>query len=260
MMHDTCVFVSTSDNTFDVFEKVSPSLLAHWPAGLTKLYAGMNERTAPAPFETVRAPISGWRNELLHQIESLPDEHRYVILVLDDFFFKKDVDPRALARLLEAVKRHDIDYLRMKPLLRSFLGSILLKLWARPIEPGIIRLGADEPYYASLQVAAWKRTYLCDALRRKGSIWEFEHVVPDGSKHYAVGDLVLDYEHLVEKGKWFRHAPGLLGLPETEFARRGFLQPALKYSRWYNRIKFAILGYMVFNYKRRAVKTRLLKN
>lgn len=249
-MRDTCLFVSTSDNTFDVFEKVSPSLVAQWPRGLMPMFAGLNEKTAPAPFETVRSPLGGWRSELLHQIESLPEDYRYVILVLDDFFFKSKVDPRRLESVLEAARNHNADYFRLKPLLRSLLGGVFLKFSGRRDPAGLIRLKPDEPYYASLQIALWKRSYLCDMLRRKGSIWEFEHTVPDGSKHYALADIVLDYEHLVEKGKWFRHAPALLGLPRDAFLKRGFLQRALRYSRLYNRVKFALLGYAVFNYKR----------
>lgn len=251
-MHDTCVFVSSSDNTYDVFSLVSGNVAEKWPTEAFDFYVGLNEKIAKAPFHTISAPVSGWRTELEYQINALPGKFRYIVLILDDFFFYEKVDPDELARLMDMVRGRHIHYLRLKPLERSGLGKALIFLRGLGrSSDGIIRIADDEPYYSSLQVAIWDRSHLSEMLKQSGSIWEFEHNVLAGSKHYATTRKFLRYNHLVEKGKWFRHAPETLGCRDPEsFEHRGFEQSLLKHSRIYNRIKFFLFGYVFFRFRR----------
>ncbi len=55
------------------------------------------------------------------------------------------------------------------------------KLDKRPLRP----MSFSEPYYSSVELAIWKRSYLRSLLRQPGSIWEFEHIVTN-ERHYAV--------------------------------------------------------------------------
>jgi hypothetical protein len=255
-MEDCCLFVSSSDNTFDVFSLVSRGVTENWPMKNLVCYVGLNLKVAEAPFRTIAAPVSGWRMELAHQINALPVQFRYVILVLDDFLFFEKVDPVELSRLIELVRARQIDYLRLKPLERSGLGKMLLFLDNhKRCGDGIIRLSSDEPYYSSLQVAIWDRAHLSKLLQQSGSIWEFEHNMIAGSAHYATLRKVVRYTHLVEKGKWFKHAPRTLGLHATDrFEGRGFEQSLLINSRIYNRIKFFLFGYVFFRFRRAKMR------
>jgi len=257
-MHDTCIFVSSSDNTYDVFSLVSRSVAEKWPSEVFDFYVGLNEKIAKAPFHTVSAPVSGWRTELGYQINALPEKFRYIILILDDFFFYERVEPDELARLMDMVRGRHIHYLRLKPLERSGLGKVLVFLRnLRKNSDGIIRLDDDEPYYSSLQVAIWDRAYLAKMLNQSGSIWEFEHNMISGSKHYATTRKLLRYDHLVEKGRWFKHAPETLDFRDPEsFERRGFEQSLLKHSRIYNRIKFFLFGYVFFRLRRAKMQQK----
>lgn len=252
MIQDTCIFVSSSDNTYDVFSLVSGSVAEKWSVEAFDCYVGLNEKTAKAPFHAISAPVSGWRTELKYQINALPEKFRYVILLLDDFFFYEKVDPDELVRLMEMVRGQHIHYLRLKPIERSGLGKALIFLRSlRRNSDGIIRLTDDEPYYSSLQVAIWERSHLATMLEQSGSIWEFEHNVIAGSKHYAITRRFLRYNHLVEKGKWFKHAPETLNCQDLEsFEQRGFEKSLLKHSRIYNRIKFFLFGYVIFRLRR----------
>lgn len=250
-MDDTCVFISSSDNTYDIFDLVSGSVVENWQGEGFDFYVGLNVKVAETPFNTISAPASGWRTELRDQVNALPDKFRYVILLLDDFFFYERVDPVELARLMGIVRKQHLQYLRLKPLERSGWGKVLfiLRGLGRNSD-GIIRLTADEPYYSSLQVAIWDRCHLAKLLEQSGSIWEFEHNVIAGSEHYAVARRFLRYNHLVEKGKWFKHAPKTLNCRDPEsFAHRGFEQSLLKHSRIYNRIKFFLFGYVFFRFR-----------
>lgn len=254
LTQDTCIFVSSSDNTYDVFSLVSGSVAKKWPAEAFDFYVGLNEKIAKAPFHTISAPVSGWRTELEYQISALPEKFRYIILILDDFFFYEKVDPDELARLMDMVRGRHIHYLRLKPLERSGLGKAIVFLRCLVggnNQDGIIRLTNDEPYYSSLQVAIWDRAHLSNMLTQSGSIWEFEHNVIAGSEHYATTRKFLRYDHLVEKGKWFKHAPETLDYCDPgSFEQRGFEQSLLKHSRIYNRIKFFLFGYAFFRLRR----------
>lgn len=253
-MQDTCIFVSSSDNTYDVFSLVSRSVAEKWPTEAFDLYVGLNEKIAKAPFHTIAAPVSGWRTELEYQINALPEKFHYIILILDDFFFYEKVDMYELERLMDRIRERHIQYLRLKPLERSGLGkaiSYLRCLVGRNNQDGIIRLTNDECYYSSLQVAIWDRSHLSKMLKQSGSIWEFEHILIAGSKHYAITQKLLRYNHLVEKGKWFKHAPESLDCCGPEcFEHRGFEQSLWKHSRICNRIKFFLFGYAFFRLRR----------
>jgi hypothetical protein len=257
-MDDCCLFISSSDNTFDVLSLVSRSVIKNWPVEGFDVYVGLNRKVAETPFYTIAAPVSGWRTELAHQINMLPERFRYVILLLDDFFFYEKVNPGELTRLMSLVRERDIDYLRLKPLERSALGKLLLYLSSlKQGDDGIIRLAGDEPYYSSLQVAIWDRVHLSKMLMLNGSIWEFELNAIAGSAHYATVRDFIRYSHLVEKGKWFKHAPATLGVHDmASFERRGFDQGLFKHVRIYTRVKFLVFGYVFFRLRRAMQQIR----
>jgi hypothetical protein len=254
-MDNCCLFVSSSDNTFDVFSLVSGSVVRNWSSTDLAFYVGLNEQIADAPFRTIPAPVSGWRTELKTQINALPQKFQYIILLLDDFVFHDKIDSKALSRFLNLMSERELDYLRLKPLQRSLLGVFLLRFIENlEFSPDSVnKIDYKEPYYSSLQVTIWSRSHLIEMLTHCGSIWEFEHNVIVGSKHYAITKKLLNYEHLVEKGKWYKYAPRLLGFNETpRFDERGFVKSAMKNSKIWNKIKFGVLGYAFFKLRRKV--------
>lgn len=252
------MFVCSSDNTHDVFEAIHERLLITWPLSDIPGYVGTNTLPVPAPLQAVRAPVSGWRTELLQQIQALPQHVEHIALVLDDFFFHDAVPLDTLRRSSEFLFREQGDYLRLRAVERALLPSVFRKLRRLlGLLPEVERLHRSEPYYSSLQVAIWRRAYLTERLSVQGSIWEFEHVAPAGSRHFAVTAPCLNYEHLVEKGKWYRFAPGVLQVPASSpLFKRGFESGALKHVKAYQRFKFMLVGYAVFR-TRRLLSSRL---
>lgn len=251
-MNDCCLFVSSSDNTFDVFSLVSDSVVKNWPVTDFTFYVGLNVQTATAPFQTITTPVSGWRTELESQINALPQSIHYIILILDDFFFHEKVDSNELLYFLNLMRGQKIDYLRLKPLERSAVGGFFqfFKNFRCGVER-VNRLVYDEPYYSSLQAAIWDRSYLLKMLTQDGSIWEFENKVIVGSKHYAVNKKFMYYEHLVEKGKWFKYAPSSLGFSDSNrFDNRGYVRSGMKNSKFFNKLKFGLFGYTFFKLRR----------
>lgn len=257
-MDDCCIFISSSDNTFDVFSLVSLSITKNWAVEDFDLYVGLNNKVAEQPFHTISSPVSGWRTELFHQINGLPDRFHYVILILDDFYFYEKIRTNEIKDLLKKVKERQMDYLRLKPLERSVLGMLFLFLRnCKSDDNSVIELAEDEPYYSSLQVAIWNRTHLLNMLMQSGSIWEFELSVIAGSAHYATVREPVHYSHLVEKGRWLKYAPATLGVHDQDsFAHRGFHQSTLLNSRLYNQIKFSLFGYIFFRFRQAMKQVR----
>jgi len=244
-------FISSSDNTYDVFDLVSPSLVRSTKSSCVALYVGLNKKVAPSPFITLSAPVSNWSSELLHQISKLSNNIEYLILVLDDFYFHKKIDISLLESYLKVCRTEDIDYLRLVPLKRALLFSMIIFLKGLFSNKVIKKINPNEPYYSSLQVAIWRKDYLISLLNRRTSIWEFEHLMVNGSKHFAVSNSVLQYEHLVEKGLWLLRAPRILNNYNLRlFKLRGFDKRLIYRYKIFREFNFFIYGYSLYKFKK----------
>jgi len=251
-MTDTAFFVSSSDNTYDVFKAVSPRMVKMLPQDLYPFYVGLNNRVADSPFCTLRAGESGWSSELRNQLECLPQDISKVILILDDFWFHEKVESEDLRSLVRIFDELDCDYMRLVPVKRSFLPWTLRTL-VKKFKPGVRceKLHADEPYYSSLQLAIWKRNDLSCLLADVPNIWSFEHLVPNGSKHFAVELSLFKYSHLVEKGKWYPYAANLLSQCSSSLINNRPINKKYTDSRrLYDQLKFWIFGYSAFKIRR----------
>jgi hypothetical protein len=241
----TAVFFSSSDNTFDVLQRVVlPSFQQYWPGCSYPVYIGTNSaRVDAAGVRWVTAPVGGWRAELASQLEQVNTTR--IILFLDDFLIRAPVDQMRVARLVDLAERDDLAYLRLLPL-ESSLGAKLLQLPRSPRCGELERIPTNRPYYSALQVAIWRRTHLLESLSRSGSIWEFEHERCDGVDHYAVSaDPPIRYRHLVEKGRWLADAGRLLresGFPDDLGTRPTWPGRTLV-KRWVAAARFHVIGY-----------------
>lgn len=244
------VFVCSSDNTFDVFQRVFPALRKFWPACPYPVYVGLNEAQAQDGI-VLRAPAAGWREELKQQIAAVP--HDFILLVLDDFLVLEPVDQARLRALIAQAVARDLPYTRMIPATRALLPALLHRLAAFFVRDPFQVLPASIPYYSSLQIALWRKDHLLAMFGEEGNIWQFEHQRRPGVVHRALrSDPPIRYMHVVEKGRWQPHAPAMFARAGLDFdpgARA--LRPAG--DRWlerYKTVKFMLIGYSVVRFKR----------
>jgi hypothetical protein len=240
-----CIFVSSSDRTRDVFDQVFVHFGHNWPDCPSTCFVGLT--TPPRTpviggFTVITADSeSGWRQELTEQLSKLPVAFDRVLLLLDDFLLLEKVDTPGFEALVGQAREHDMAYLKMKPLDRSWIGNFLSGLSA-PTE-AVEELQPDQPYYSSLQAALWKKDHLLWCLAQPGSIWQFEHLVPQG--HWAVRKAALPYRHVVEKGRWMADTPALfrsIGQAFDPGTRASW--PWSAGLRWQiDRLKFGLIGY-----------------
>lgn len=250
------VFVSSSDNTRDVFAQVSKSFTVFWPDCPFPKYVGFNTPNSTndlSGFEPIYAPIGGWRPELLSQIRLLPKSIEYILLFLDDFLLLERVDNSNLEQILKNALEKELKYLRLIPISRAILPQVFHALSRTFRTSDWERVPDGMPYYSSLKVALWKRAHLEEMLELRGGIWDFENQWIPNVSHYAVTDTVpIKFEHVVEKGKWQLTAQRLFKVVNLPFSRghRETLSPTRQFILKFNKIKFLFIGYSYVKLKR----------
>lgn len=244
-----CVFVSSSDPTRDVFEKVFAHFDRMWPGCPFPRFVGLTTRAAgnlANGFVIVPAIRGhGWREELAAQIESLPASIGHILLLLDDFLLLQPVNGGAIAGAAEIAAERNLAYLRLIPPARGAIMASFRYALSRLTGEQCRRLPSSEPYYSSLQAAIWRRDHLLKCLKEPGSIWDFEHFVPNGEAHWAVTRRLLHYRHVVQRSVWRAYAPQLfarVGLTFERGARPIRSRLDILYFMW-EIWKFAIFGY-----------------
>jgi hypothetical protein len=150
-------------------------------AGVTILNAGEDE---------------AWSRRLRYFLQTI--DTSYVLVMLEDFFLDRRVSNAEILRQIELLQR---------------LDGVALRLFPNPpadyFLDGVGILHVQSPYRVSLQAAIWNRRRLMDLLVDEESPWEFER---RGSKRsralsggfYSVAKAVIHYQHVVERGEWFR--------------------------------------------------------
>lgn len=249
--HRVCIFVSSSDNTKDVFTQVFRSFDTCWQDCEFEKFVGLNTVDPGLDlhgFQPVYAPVSGWRSELLTQILQLPVSFTHVLLFLDDFLLLADVDSGSLAPLIAAAIERGIAYLRFRTVRRAFIPALFAEIKNMRAGAAVERIPEDFPYYSSLQVTLWKREHLIEMLRAtNGTIWDFELQKPGAGGHYAVvNKLPIQYAHVVEKGLWQHDAPAIFhkaGIPFAKGSRPIAPAPAV-FTSFLSRFRFFCFGFM----------------
>lgn len=248
-----CVLVSSSDRGCDIFEIVFQNAETIWRDCDWPRYVGFTSQHPDMyGFKAIAAKApSGWRREVGDYLDALPDHIEYVLRIDEDALFLSPVDGDKLNAIADLMVREDLSYVRLDPVSRNLPGRIIeyfrRKLDKRPLR----RLSYSEPYYSSVGLAIWKRSYLRSLLRQPGTIWEFEHIVTE-QPHYAVWEPILDQDQIVIKGKWSWRAAQQLarqGLSLTnsqrEFQTRGARLRGLR-----ERISWELGGYSSFRFRK----------
>ena len=252
-----CVLVSSSDRARDVFEIVFQNAETvwrdcDWPryVGFTNKHPDMYGITALAATKP-----SDWRGELADQLDSLPEQIKYVLLLVEDTLFMAPVNGSDLNAIANLMVRDDLAYVRLVPVTRNIIGR-LLEYFRREFDRGSVRLiSYSEPYYSSVEFAIWKRSYLRSMLRQPGSIWELEHTVTN-ERHYAVWKPIVEQDQIVTRGKWSFRARRKLARQGLSLAnsKREFQTFASWLRSMWGTLSFQIAGFLSFRIRRRLNK------
>ena len=201
------VLVSSCDAYSDLWRPFFTLLKQHWADCPFPVYLGTGSATYADSNVQVLHSDGGrdWSKCMADYLDAISED--YVIVVLDDFFLRKDVDQRAVETCLRFARNRDATQVRLMP--RPGPTDRI------PQEKLIGAAKPGSPFRVSTQGAIWDRRKLRALIKPGESIWEFElhgntraNAIPDG--FYCTWKSVLPYQglfahHVVEKGKWLLH-------------------------------------------------------
>jgi len=255
-----CVLISSSDRGRDIFEIVFQDAETNWQDCDWPRYVGFTSKHPDIyGFKAIAAKApSDWRCEVGDYLDALPAHIDYVLRIDEDALFMSPVDGKKLNAIADLMVREDLSYVRLIPVARNLPGRIIEYFRRKLAKCPLRRLSFSEPYYSSVGLAIWKRSYLRSLLRQPGTIWEFEHIVTNES-HYAVWQPILDQDQIVIKGRWNRRAA-------RQLAREGLSLDNSKrefqtFGSWLRGIRenisFEIAGYTSFRLRKRLNRLRV---
>ncbi len=249
-----CVLISSSDHGRDIFETVFQNAETIWRDCDWPRFVGFTTKHPDLyGFKTVPAKRpSNWQGELGDQLDSLPSEIEYVLLIIEDAFFTSPVRGAELNAIADLIAREDLAYVSLIALRRNLPGLIIEFFRRRLTKDPLRRFSSHEPYYSAIGVVIWKRSHLRWLLWQSGSIWDLEHIVTK-EPHYAVWSTVLEPDHLVTKGKWSARARRKLARQGITISdpRRGFRPFSARFRDVRERIVFYTVGFLSFRIRRR---------
>jgi hypothetical protein len=252
-----CVLITSSDSGRDIFETVFQNAETiwrncDWPrfVGFTTKHPdlyGFKALAAKGPFE--------WRQAVVDYLDALPEQTEYVLRIDEDALFMAPIDGDRLNAIADLMVRENLAYVRLVPVTRNFAGRVVEYLRRKFNKQPLRLISFSEPYYSSVELVIWRRSYLRSLLKQPGTIWEFEHTISD-EPHYAVWTALVEQHQIVTRGKWSRSAPRLLarrglslGNSRREFqSRRSWLRQLRE------KISFQIAGFLSFRIRRRLNK------
>ncbi|HEY9155029.1 MAG TPA: hypothetical protein VIM69_07865 [Opitutaceae bacterium] len=201
------VLVSSCDAYSDLWRPFFTLLKRHWADCPFPIYLGTgSSHFAESKIQVLHSDGGrDWSKCMADYLDAINED--YVIVLLDDFFLRKDVDQRAVEHCLRFAREHAATQVRLMP--RPGPTDRI------PGEKMIGSAKAGSPFRVSTQGAIWDRRKLLALIKPGESIWEFElhgneraNAIRDG--FYSTWKPVLPYQgmfahHVVEKGKWLLH-------------------------------------------------------
>jgi hypothetical protein len=194
------VLVPSCDGYADLWRPFWTLFFRHWPDCPFPACLGSDTLIHDDPRVRTITTDGGrqWSKCIRLQLEAI--DTPWVLMVLDDFFFRSRVVTADVMACLDAAER---------------LGAGMVRLVPRP-GPDERVAGYDNlgrmlpaaPYRVSTQGAFWRRDVLLSLLREEESIWEFEMLGTERSAavaegFYGVYRPVLTYgHHVVQRGQW----------------------------------------------------------
>ncbi len=242
-----CVLVASSDGRKDIFDVCFAHSERIWKDCDWPRYVGLTHAWPDQHgFKVVRSRQVEWRKAVADYVDALPEEIRYILLMVEDTLFMEPVDAARLNKEAWWAANSDVPYLRLVPISRSWPARIL----DFPSE-GHELISPLNPYYSSTEMALWRRSYLRKLLDLPADAWQFEdHVLGPG--HWAVDKAVFVQHQIVQKGRWNWAAPRLLrsqGLSIGDNPRVFQTWYAWLRGHWQN-LNFALFGFTSVRIKR----------
>lgn len=195
---DVAFVLSSCDKCSDLWDPFFTLVKRHWPDFDYRVYLCTDSKQFFFEGFDIFCPLkmrdgSTWSENLMALLELVGEE--YVLLMLDDFWLKADVDVNRLHRYEQMMKEdQNIGFICLVHQLEPSADN--------PISldyPELIKYGSQTLYRVTTQAGLWRRDYLLSLLRRHESAWWFEMFGSKRSRRskyrsYAVRESIFDYD------------------------------------------------------------------
>lgn len=228
----TAILVASSDGYQDLWRPFITLFDRYWADCPYPVYFGSNAMSYEG--EGIRPLAVGheadWTASFQAMLEAIP--HRYVIVLLEDYFLTKPVDTARIAELARLLAEEDGACLRLIAVPGAPQPGVH--------DPHIGELPRGTPYRLSLQAAIWNRETLLSLLEPGESPWELELVGSSRTNTLPQPFLsvvqdsppVLPYFCTgVVRGVWLRDALTLLRREGIDVASNRPREPFARYLR-----------------------------
>lgn len=199
-LHKKVAFVvSSCDKCCDLWDPFFTLVKRHWPDFDYRVYLCTDSKQFSFGGFEISCPLkmrtgSTWSENLMALLKQVDEE--YVLLMLDDFWLKADVDINRLQRYEQMMQEDkDIGFICLVHQLESSTENPISLEY-----PELIEYGSHTPYRVTTQAGLWRRDYLQSLLRRHESAWWFEMFGSKRSRNsyfmsYVVRDSVFSYDN-----------------------------------------------------------------
>ncbi len=200
-MNNTALIIVSCDKYADLWKPFFHLLFYYWPELPFPVYLISNYLLHTDSRVTTIAvgKDESWSHGLLTAMDRI--EAQYLLLLLEDFFLQKPVDHEAVLNCIQTMEAINGRMLRLVPNPCPDL----------PVNgyPEIGEIKPSSPYRVSTQATLWRKSELAGVLQAGENIWEFEINGTERSRsssngYYCVWKGIMEYIHVIERGKWFR--------------------------------------------------------
>jgi len=217
---DTSVVIISCDKNKDIHEPFYKLYSKYWKHNF-KTYIVMEEQNCEY-FNTIKVKGS-WTSRVRQALEQI--DTKYVIFLLDDFFFHNKVDNN---KIIEILKSYDDNTAVYNLELSNHTKDTKKSL------NGFIKRNNKEPYLNSCQPSIHDRIKLIERLKEDKTPWEWELTEVDSKYDFYINnkELIFDIGYNETKkpwclvqGKWSIETKNLFEKEniKVDYSKRGFI-------------------------------------
>jgi hypothetical protein len=203
---DFAVVVVSCDDYSDLWDNFFTLKSRYFDLNSIPTYLVSNSKKYP-DINSISVNLS-WTKRLLKAVLEIPS--KYILLLLEDYYFSSEVDLNNLYQLMEIMTSKDLNYVKLS----NFSSMKTTKF----IEHDFLNhIYTSNEYAISLQPSLWKREFLLSMISNlDGNAWSFEVALNDYIRthisdkyiHNIAYDSreVLNLVHMVVQGKYLPSA------------------------------------------------------
>ena len=207
-MNKYAILVNSCDAYSDLWEPFFYLLRRNWPESLDCNIYLNTETINKCQYDEKVICINTkpekkdmWGKRLINALSSI--QEKYVIVVMDDFFLRKQVNIDAINESIELLEKDDNNAV-------VYYSNTLSSEFEHTKEDLIVPIPAGTPYRLNTAPGIWKTKKLLKYIKKSDNPWAWEFFGTCRTNHskdvfYTVWDkkrAVYDYAHAIYRGKW----------------------------------------------------------